>query len=40
MALEAVMSRDYMSLDELAEHLVTVGREGIRNLNAEFAHIL
>jgi PTS system mannose-specific IIA component len=37
LALEALSSRDYMSLEELADHVVSTGKESIRNLNTEFA---
>ena len=40
MALEAVTSRSYMDLDELTDHIVNAGKEGVRNLNAEFAGLL
>jgi len=37
LALETLTSREYMSLEELADHIVATGKEGIRNLNTEFA---
>ncbi len=37
LALEALTSREYMSMEELADHIVAAGKDGIRNLNAEFA---